>query len=88
MNMSVATKLGVKAAAERASNRKGGKGVLRRYIQAEIKRWYESDGERGLKADWVKPDPSVGGKGYWVIEESDFLEWESKRGRPPQENEP
>jgi hypothetical protein len=83
MNMSVATKLGVKTAAERASNRKGGKGVLRRYIQAEIKRWYESGGERGLKAEWVDPDPVLGGKGYWTIEESDFLAWEEKRGRSP-----
>lgn len=80
--MSVATAIGVKEAAKRASNRKGGFGVSVRYIRQEIERYEETKGEKGLKA---KLYPAPIGKPYYVIQESDFLEWEEKRGRPPGE---
>jgi hypothetical protein len=76
--MSVATVMGVKQAAQRATNRKGGIGVSPQYIKQEIK-------SGNLKADLV---PAVVGKPYYIIQEQDFLDWEAKRGRPPQENEP
>jgi hypothetical protein len=72
--MSVATLMSVAQVAERATNhRKGGTGVLPRYVQAEIKRG-------NLNATRVG--------NQWTITEQDFQEWEAKRGRPPQENEP
>jgi hypothetical protein len=79
-NMSVATAIGVKEAAKRARNRKGGLGVSRQYVQIEILRYIDSNGETGLKA--TKIDPPVG-KPYYIITEEDFLAWEEKRGRSP-----
>jgi hypothetical protein len=72
-NMSVATVIGVKEAAKRASNRKGGIGVSIQYIQKEILL-------KRLKADLITPPI---GRPYYIIEESDFLAWEEKRGRSP-----
>jgi hypothetical protein len=70
-NMSVATAIGAKEAAKRASNRKGGFGVSVRYIRQEI--------ERGnLKAELVTP---IVGKPYYIIEEKDFEAWEDRRRR-------
>lgn len=62
--------MSVTQAAERATNRNGTIGVSTRYIREEIDR-------KNLKATRLGA--------YWVIEENDFLEWESKRGKPPQE---
>jgi hypothetical protein len=76
--MDVATLMSVKDVAARAKRRDGGIGLGKRYIQEEI-------GRGNLKATLVTP---LAGKPYFVITEEDFLEWESKRGRPPQENEP
>lgn len=65
--------MSVTQAAERAIGRNGKVGVSTRYIRDEIER-------KNLKATRLGA--------YWVIEEQDFLDWEAKRGRPPQENEP
>ena len=78
MNVAAEKELSVSQAAALASNSKGEKGVLPRYIQAEIKRGK-------LKAHMVIPPA---GRTYYMIKETDFLDWEAKRGRPPQENEP
>lgn len=68
--MSVTTVIGVKEAAKRATNnRKGGTGVLPRYVLAEIKRG-------NLKAEMVTP---IAGKPYYIIREEDFLAWEERR---------
>lgn len=67
----MATVMSVTQAAERAINRKGKPGVSTRYIRDEIER-------KNLKATRIGA--------YYVIEEQDFLDWESKRGRPPQES--
>lgn len=73
--MSVATVMGVKQAAKRATNhRRGGTGVLPRYVQAEITRGK-------LKARLVTPDV---GTPYYIITEEDFIAWEDNR-RPKQE---
>lgn len=77
-NMSVATGIGVKEAAKRASNRKGGYGVSVQFIKKEIK----------LGRLIAKKETPIAGKPFYVIQEQDFLDWEAKRGRPPQENEP
>lgn len=82
--MSVATVIGVKEAAKRARNRKGGFGVSRQYVQIEIQRYDESNGAIGLKA--TKVNPPVG-KPYYVITEEDFLAWEERR-RGAQEDTP
>jgi hypothetical protein len=68
-NMNVATAIGAKEAAKRASNRKGGFGVSVRYIRQEI--------ERGnLKAELITP---IVGKPYYIIQEQDFEAWEDRR---------
>lgn len=79
MNVAAAT-MKVKDVANRAFNhRKGEYGVSVQYVLAEIKRG-------NLKADG--PLKSEVGTLYYIITEEDFLDWEAKRGRPPQENEP
>jgi hypothetical protein len=80
--MNVATAIMyVKDVAKRAYNhRKGDYGVSIQYVLAEIKRYQESEGVKGLKAD-LKPVPV--GNPYYIITEEDFLAWEEKRGRSP-----
>lgn len=83
--MNVATSIMyVKDVAKRAYNhRKGKQGVSIQYVLAEIKRYEESGGKRGLKAD-MPPVPV--GTPYYVITEEDFNAWEDRRR--PQEDEP
>jgi hypothetical protein len=69
----IPSQLGILQASALARNKKGGFGVNKRYIQAEIARC-------NLKAELVTPDI---GKPYYLITEEDFLAWEEKRGRSP-----
>jgi DNA-binding transcriptional regulator YiaG len=78
MNVAAEKELSVSQAAAIASNRKGGVGVGSQYIRDEIK-------AGRLKAHLVIPQA---GRTYYMIKEQDFQDWEAKRGRPPQENEP
>lgn len=81
MNVATAT-MKVRDVAKRAFNyREDRVGVSIQYVLAEIKRWQESGGARGLKADQLESEV---GTLYWVIEESDFIAWEENR-RPKQE---
>jgi hypothetical protein len=76
--MSVATGIGVKEAAKRASNRKGGFGVSVQYIKKEIL----------LGRLIAKKETPIAGKPFYVITEEDFLAWEEKRGRSPGDENP
>lgn len=85
MDVTAEKELSVAQVAARTSNRKGGVGVGMQYIRDEIKLYKDTNGQKGLKARLVEP---LAGRTFYVIEEQDFLDWEAKRGRPPQENEP
>jgi hypothetical protein len=80
MNVAAIKELSVSEAAALAKNSRGTRGVLPRYIQSEIKRFHDTNGEKGLRARLVTPPA---GRTYYLIDEQDFLAWEEKRGRSP-----